>query len=223
VSGAAVWGSVPVVLKPRALPGLVLERAEDTLIDGAETRLVEGMRRGDPGALEELAARELPRVERLLVRLLGRRPDLEDCVQTVFLEACRALPGFRGESTLSTFIAGITVRIARRAMRPTAWLLRRTQMEEEPEDVRPGPEDQAYRAEQLRRTRRALERIAPKKRVAFLLWAVEGLPPEEIAKVTGSSPSAVRSQIFYAQKELRARAAHDPYLKELVGAGGDRP
>ena len=37
-----------------------------------------------------------------------------------------------------------------------------------------------------------------------------------IAETMGASISATRSRIFYAQKELRARAAADPYLREFV-------
>ena len=172
---------------------------------------------GAPAALDRSFDRQLPRLERLLLRLLGPRSALADWVQHVFLEACRALPGFRGESSLSTFIGGITIRVARRAMRPTAWWRRTTAMIDEPAAQGPGPEEALHQAHQLQRARTALERIAPKKRVAFLLWAVEGLSVEEISEMTGASVSATRSQIFYAQKELKKRAAHDPYLKVFVG------
>jgi RNA polymerase sigma-70 factor (ECF subfamily) len=157
-------------------------------------------------------------VERLLLRILGPRADLEDLVQTVFLETCRALPGFRGDSALSTFIGGITVRVARRAMRPSAWTRRRAPMSDEPPSLQAGPEREAVAQEQLRRVRTALERLAPKKRVAFMLWAFEGLSVQEVAETTGHSVSATRSQIYYAQKELRARAQKDPYLVELLQA-----
>lgn len=174
-------------------------------------------RAGDAEALDRIVRSELPRVERLLVRILGPRHDLEDLVQTVFLETCRALPSFRGESTLSTFVGGITVHVARRAMRPTAWWKRRAPMPEHDPASPEAPLDaRAMASEQLRRTRIALDRIAPKKRVAFLLWALEGMSFEQISELTGSSVSATRSQIFYAQKELKKRAAHDPYLKDLV-------
>lgn len=208
----AAWGRPELAFKARTFGP-----REAAIKAPAEQSLEAAVVRGDPEALERLVARELPRVERLLLRILGPRADLEDWVQNVFLEACRALPGFRGESSLSTFIGGITVRVARRAMRPTAWWRRTTAMIDEPAAQGPGPEEALHQAHQLHRARKALERIAPKKRVAFLLWAVEGLSVEEISEMTGASVSATRSQIFYAQKELKKRAAHDPYLKVFVG------
>lgn len=210
----ALWEGADLVEKVRTLGTRTLPEE-----GSAEHTLEAAVVRGDPEALERLVARELPRVERLLLRILGPRSDLEDWVQNVFLEACRALPGFRGESSLSTFIGGITVRVSRRAMRPTAWWRRTTELVDEPATGEPGPEEALHQAHQLARARKALERLAPKKRVAFLLWAVEGLSVEEIATMTGASVSATRSQIFYAQKELKKRAAHDPYLRTLVGEG----
>lgn len=195
---------------------MATERRTNPKLEGSELELVRRAKRGEPQALDELARRELPRVERLLVRMLGPRNDLEDLVQNVFLETCRALPGFRGDSAVSTFIGGITVRVARRAMRPSAWVRRRVSMGEEPSSEAPGPERDVQAQEQMRRVRLALEKVAPKKRVAFVLWAFEGLTVEEIAETTGHSVSATRSQIYYAQKELRARAQKDPYLVELL-------
>ncbi|MBI2378001.1 MAG: sigma-70 family RNA polymerase sigma factor [Deltaproteobacteria bacterium] len=190
----------------------------DEIAEAHDRDLVERGRRGDPDALETIARRELPRVERLLIRLLGPRADLEDLVQVVFLELCRALPGFRGDSKLSTFIGGITVRVARRAMRPTAWWRRRSDLPEDVESEAAGPEEIVAATQELKRVQRALDKISPKKRVAFLLWAVEGMTVEEIAESTGAGVAATRSRIYYAQKELRAKAEKDPALREIMGA-----
>jgi len=176
-------------------------------------------RAGDPAELERIARRELPRVERLLRRLLGHRSDLDDLVQNVFLEMCRALPNFRGDSQISTFVGGITVRVARRAMRPTAWVRFRGPMPEEAPAGTDRPHDNAVASEQLRRLDQALQRITPDKRIAFVLWAVDGKDVETIAETVGASVAATRSRIHYAQKELRAIAENDPYLSALVGGG----
>lgn len=185
-------------------------------VKGPSAPSLDKARHGDPSELQKLARRELPRVEGLLRRLLGHRSDMEDLVQTVFLEMCRALPGFRGESSFSTFVGGITVRVARRAMRPSAWVRFRSPMPETPPLSADRPDDNALATEQLRRLQQALERITPDKRIAFALWAIEGIEVETIAEMTRTSVSATRSRIYYAQKELKALAAADPYLSELV-------
>jgi RNA polymerase sigma-70 factor, ECF subfamily len=187
---------------------------ERATLAGSES--LDRARAGDPKELEAIARRELPRVEGLLRRLLGPRSDMEDLVQNVFVEMCRSLPSFRGDSTISTFVGGITVHVARRAMRPTAWVRFRSPM---PEEAPAGPhrtDDSAIAVEQLRRLDAALSKISTDKRIAFVLWAVEGKDVETIAKMVGASVPATRSRIHYAQKELKALASSDPYLSDLV-------
>ncbi len=173
------------------------------------------LRLGEPAALERVARAESPRVRGLLYSLLGPRADLEDLMQTVFLEVCRALPSFRGDSSVSTFVAGICVRVARRAMRPSAWTRRRVEWQGEPL-AHDDPEHSAAVAEQLRRVHAALERLSSKKRAAFLLWSLEGLDVRSIADVMQASVPATKSRILYAQRELRRRAERDPYLRDLI-------
>jgi RNA polymerase sigma-70 factor (ECF subfamily) len=199
------------VQQAAAYVGSALERAT---LAGSES--LDRARAGDPKELEAIARRELPRVERLLRRLLGSRGDMDDLIQNVFLEMCRALPNFRGDSTLSTFVGGITVRVARRAMRPSAWVRFRSPM---PDQAPAGPhrtDDSATASEQLRRLDAALGKISTDKRIAFVLWAVEGKDVEAIAKMVGASVAATRSRIHFAQKELKVMAASDPYLADLV-------
>ena len=166
--------------------------------------------------LEALAREELPRVERLLHRILGPRSDMEDLVQNVFLELCRALPRRRGGATMSTFVGGITVNVARRAMRSPAWFRKRSPMRDEPRCGGCDPERDASAREQLAVVRVALERISAKKRIAFALWAFEGMSAPEIAEMTGATVSATWSRIWYAQKALREQAERDPALREAL-------
>ncbi len=180
--------------------------------------LVADAMRADPVALNRLVRAEIPRVERLLLRILGPRNDLADLVQTVFLELCRALPTFRGESSFSTFVGGITVFVAKRAMRPNLWLVRRSEIPTHAAAEGHNPERSTELTERVRRSQRALEKLSADKRIAFALWAFEGMDMQSIADMTGSSLSATRSRVFYAQKELRAHAARDPYLMEFLGA-----
>jgi RNA polymerase sigma-70 factor (ECF subfamily) len=180
-----------------------------------EDRWVAALRAGEPAALERLARAETPRVLGLLHSLLGPRADVEDLMQIVFLETCRALPRFRGSSSVSTFVGGICIRVARRAMRPSAWTRRRAELDFEPRGLG-NPEQSAEQSEQLRRVHLALSRLSSKKRAAFLLWSLEGLDVRAIAELMQASVSATKSRILYAQRELRQRAERDPYLRELV-------
>jgi len=88
-----------------------------------------------------------------------------------------------------------------------------------PEEAPAGPdrpEDNAVAGEQLRRLDAALQRLTADKRIAFVLWAVEGKDVETIAATVGASVPATRSRIHYAQKELKELARRDPYLTALL-------
>lgn len=173
---------------------------------------------GEPAALDQFAREQAPRVLRLLHRILGPRDDLHDLVQIVFVEFLRSLPRFRGHSRLSTFVGGITVRVAQRTLRPSAWTRRRHPEYVEPAASTSDVDSQVAARDQLRRLHVVLSKIKPKKRIAYTLWVLEGLAPAEIAELTNASLSATRSRIFHAQKELRAMAEQDPWLGELLGA-----
>jgi RNA polymerase sigma-70 factor, ECF subfamily len=212
-------GLTPRAAVPAAAPAVA--RRARTRNELEEVEWIARAQAGDPVAVEWLVRSHWERVPRLLVRLFGRRPDLEDIVQNTFLETLRALPSFRRESTLSTFITGIALRVGRRAQRPPK-VQRGSQPLEQLAELHshsPSAETQLEHSEVLRRVQRALERVSEPKRMAFLLWAVQGLSVEHVAEAMQASVTATRSRIFYAQKELKAAAARDPYLKEwLQGA-----
>jgi RNA polymerase sigma-70 factor (ECF subfamily) len=186
-------------------------------VNEGEDTLAARAKAGDPAALRQLVEEQGPKVAGLLVRLLGARGDLEDLVQTVFLEMCRSLPRFRGKSNISTFIGGITVHVARRAMKGSAWQRRRSAWpEREPRSDDPSQEEIADAREKLRRLHALLEEFSPEKRVAFLLWAVEGHPAEEVAALMGSTVFTARKRIYDVRRDLRKRAADDLYLRTLL-------
>ncbi|MDD9945248.1 MAG: sigma-70 family RNA polymerase sigma factor [Myxococcales bacterium] len=178
--------------------------------------------RGDARAQERLVREQWPRAEGLLRRMLGPRQDLEDLLQTVFLETFRALPRYEGRSQLSTFVGGISVRVAMRAMRTQRRSPARAPLPEHLAAPDRGPEHQAHAADLLRRVRELLAELTEVKRCAFTLWALSGLSVPEIAELMEASVPATRSRIFYAQRELRALANDQPELQDLLGGNDGR-
>ena len=82
--------------------------------------LLRAARRGDPGAFMALLAPERPRLESLAYRLLDAAHDVPDVLQEVYLSAYRALPRYRGDARLATWLYRITYNacLAQRACRP---------------------------------------------------------------------------------------------------------
>jgi len=199
---------------------LPIDAALDFIV---EPTIIDRARRGDSAAIDELTRTHFRMVERMLFRMLGARGDLEDLVQNVFLEMCRVLPKFRNESTFTTFLGGITTIVARRAMRPLAFDRRRADLADDLLSDISDPEHAAIDRRRIAALHRALESVPDHHRIAFSLWAREGLDPKAIADMTGTTVSATRSRIFYAQKHLKEAARNDPWLSEWLGGDDDEP
>ena len=81
------------------------------------TDLVDRARRQDPAAFRELFQTHVRAVHRICTRIYGPSADVEDIVQTSFVEAFRSLSDFRGDALFSTWLTRIAVRVALRAAR----------------------------------------------------------------------------------------------------------
>jgi RNA polymerase sigma-70 factor (ECF subfamily) len=180
--------------------------------DDLDALLVEGARAGDEAMFRELYHRHLAGVYARLTRLVGPVAERDDLVQQVFIGVHRGLPGFRGDAAFATFLYRIVVNTA------CEHLARRGRRRAEPLDedacdglVAPGgsPETRAQQREELLALFTLLGHLKPKKRVAFVLVAVEGLDYEETAALVGASPDAVKQRVLAARRELAARIARE--------------
>lgn len=82
-----------------------------------DEELVAGAIRGDAECFKELMIRwELP-IFALAYREIGREEAARDVCQEAFLGAYRALPGFRGQATFSSWLYRIALNVCRDWMR----------------------------------------------------------------------------------------------------------
>lgn len=192
--------------------------ARSDLKPGAAKR-ERGARPGEGTGIEELFRDHAEIVERMIGRLVGPTPDLEDLVQTTFVEAMRALPRFRGEASLRTWIVSIAVHVAQHHLR-AGRVRRHVALEAVPDEaLSPAPPDRDRELDHRRlgpRLHRLLDRISGPKRVALLLFVLEERPIAEVAALTGASQTATRSRIFFARRELRRLIKEDPALLDLA-------
>ena len=163
--------------------------------------------RGDCRSFDELYERHVDTVWRWLTRLLGPDPEREDPAQQIFSEVFHRLDRFRGEARFRTFLYRIVVNAAVDQMKRRGRRLPASVLAEAADGVPdPGrtPEQTAEQRELVADAFGLLQRIKPKKRVAFLLRVVEGLSLEEIAEIVEASVPAVAQRVRHASLELRA-------------------
>jgi RNA polymerase sigma-70 factor (ECF subfamily) len=131
----------------------------------------------------------------------GRREELR---QEILLALWRALPAYRGEASLRTFVARIAhnraaTHVAREVSQPRGAAL-------DPE----WPADGADPHEAVERADRAAALLAAVAALPLglrqpVLLTLEGFTPREIAEVLGTSPNAVSIRLTRAREALRER------------------
>lgn len=132
------------------------------------------------------------------------RGRAEELVQDIHVAIWQALPKFRGEANVRTFIARIAqnraiTHVTREARRPRSAPL------EDIVDVLPSdaatPEDAAAETQARRRLQRAVGELPLALRLAVTL-ALEGFSPDEVATVLGISTSAASVRLHRAKAAL---------------------
>ncbi|MEE8109865.1 MAG: sigma-70 family RNA polymerase sigma factor [bacterium] len=184
--------------------------------------LVQRFQRGDEDAFRELFLRFQRPVFHLAVRILENREEAEDTCQEVFISIRRALPGFKGESRLSTWIYRVAVNHALNRLKS---LRRRGERNilphegvEQSSNPGPGvvrrsersPEHAAEHRQLLRIVEREMGALDPELRVVLVLRDVQGLPYAEISEVLDMPEGTVKSRLHKARNEMKKRM--EPYL-----------
>jgi RNA polymerase sigma-70 factor (ECF subfamily) len=166
-------------------------------------------------------------VERMISKLVGFTPDLEDLVQTTFVEAIRTIGRYRGEASFKTWITSVAVHVAQHHLR-AGRLRRYAPLEIVPEErwASPAPDIEAQLDEHRlsERLHALLDKIPPRQRVALVLFTIDGRPVEEVAALTGASQVTTRSRVFLGRRALRALINADPELSQMAESmlGGRR-
>jgi RNA polymerase sigma-70 factor (ECF subfamily) len=170
----------------------------------AEAALLQAALSGDRAALGRLLGLYKQPLYALCRGVLGHAEDADDAVGETFLRALRALPGFRGDAAVRTWLFRIAVNVClewKRARRPTEpW------DEAHPATAAwrdhaslPSPEVAA-----LRRLRviEALHTLPPRHRAILLLKELEGWSVAEIGAALRWNENRVRNELSKARRAL---------------------
>jgi len=195
-----------------------------------ENALLEAARAGDAEALETLLEQHEPRVYRFARRLCRHHEDAEDVLQESLLAAARGLSGFRGASSLSTWLFTIARSYCIKKRRRSRFAPTEVSLEvgeadavPEPPDPAPGPEETLHAKRLEAALEGAIAGLDRKYREVFVLRDVEGLTAPEVATVTGLSVAAIKSRLHRARARVREEMAPLLMPAEAVSPTSDRP
>ena len=138
-------------------------------------------------------------VWKLVSRYAASKPDREDLFQEVFLKIHKALPHFRGEAKLDTWIYRITVNTSlnylkkRKRYAGLKEILGKLRFVEEKEEEKEGEE----------KLSKSLQKLNPLQRMILILADVEEKKLEEIAKTLNIPVGTVKSNLFRARELVK--------------------
>ena len=184
-------------------------------VASGEAALIQRCAAGEEGACAELVSGHERMVYTLSLNLLGDRDEALDLSQEVFLRVFRTLHGFRGQSSLKTWIYRIVINQARNRQR--FWRRRRRSdqvsldqhVAEHGDLSQPGDGTSPHRAlarkELASRLWSALNDLPFDQRTVIVLREIDGLSYEEIAFSLGVAIGTVKSRLTRARQELRVQ------------------
>jgi RNA polymerase sigma factor (sigma-70 family) len=149
-----------------------------------------------------------PLIWRIARSYEANRAVAEELVQDIHVALWEALPRFRGDAALRTFVVKVAhnraiSHVAKEVRRP-----RSVELDEAWPDSATRPDEAAERAQTRNRLERAVSRLPLGQRLVVTL-ALEGFSPEEIASVLGIGLSAASVRLH------RAKAMLQELLKEV--------
>ena len=156
--------------------------------------------------VEQLFREHGPFVWRTLRRLGLSETDADDLCQEVFLIAMRRLDSFEQRSSLSTWLYGISARVAL-AHRRRASTQREQPWASPPEvPTQSGPHEAVSDRQAREILDRALDELDDDKREVFVLAELEQMTAKEIAEAIGANASTVYSRLRAARLDFEKAA-----------------
>jgi RNA polymerase sigma-70 factor (ECF subfamily) len=197
--------------------------------------LLHRIRAGDRDAFTDLMRRYNRRLYRVARSVLRDDAEAEDALQDAYLQAYRALPAFRGESALGTWLTRIVVNAALMRQRKTGRLADVIELgadfgaddaplSRDRPDEPAQPELAALRAQTRRLIETGIDKLPAAFRTVFVLRAVEELTVEETAATLDIPEATVRTRYFRARAMLREALAReiDFAIEDAFGFDGAR-
>jgi RNA polymerase sigma-70 factor (ECF subfamily) len=151
---------------------------------------------------DEIARAHGPLIRRIARSYEANGARAEELVQDIHLALWQALPRYRGEASVRTFVARVAhnraiSHVAREAREPRAVVL-----DESLHASDATPEEHTTRADLRAKLEAAVQRLPVSLKVAATL-ALEGFAPEEVADVLGIGVSAASVRLHRAKEQLK--------------------
>lgn len=169
-----------------------------------EEEVIRDILAGNVNRYEEIVREYQTIVANLCYKFGGNKVDIPELTQQVFVELYDALPRFKFQSKLSTFIYRITINVACKDAKYRKRLADPGEEDYKPEHASDdrNAEQRIIYEERMRLLRQAIGRLHREQRTALVLYTYNDFSYNDIAEVMQCTTAKVESLIFRARKNL---------------------
>jgi RNA polymerase sigma-70 factor (ECF subfamily) len=181
--------------------------------EASDVALMLRVRDGDLEAFETLVTRHQHSVVGTAAKMLGGTADAEDIGQQVFVRVWKHAARYQPSAKFTTWLMTITRNLVFNELRRRRRSQQVSMDADEGDTIRHqyvdeqavAPSEEMLDSELHEAIDAAIASLPETQRLAIVLRRYEGMPYEEIAEVLKTSVPAVKSILFRARAELKAR------------------
>lgn len=170
-----------------------------------EEEIINDILAGNVNRYKEIVQEYQTIVANLCFKMCGPKFDIEELTQQVFVELYYALPRFKFESKLSTFIYRITVNVVCKEIKHSrrfSSLPDDSYLSDKPSETS-NAEQAIIKDEQYAQLHKAIGKLNTEQRTALVLYTFNDFSYSDIAEVMQCTVAKVESLLFRARKNLR--------------------
>jgi RNA polymerase sigma-70 factor (ECF subfamily) len=170
-----------------------------------DEQILQEIKKGNSSVYRELVIRYESQIASTIISMLGKGPEAEDIGQEVFIRFYKAIPRFRGESSVGTYLTRIAINLSlneikRRKRKKNIFIEKEISelinyIDDNKQDL---PEDKEM-------VNMAIQSLNPKFRSVLVLRLIDGYSTEEVAKILKIPIGTVLSRLSRAQEKLKEK------------------
>ena len=183
------------------------EQPRDSPVD--ERRMLQLAAAGDERAFRSIIQSHASMVAAVVTSMLGPGDDADDAGQETFIRLMRALPKFRGDSSLRTFVTRVAMNVSLDVLARRKRDLRFVSLGSK-EDTASGAvpssnrtvDEEQEQADRTRLVQQAVDSLDGKHRAVVVMRLLEERSTKESAQLLGIPEGTVMSRLTRAMKKL---------------------
>ncbi|MCR9137178.1 MAG: sigma-70 family RNA polymerase sigma factor [Alphaproteobacteria bacterium] len=168
----------------------------------ADSDLIVRVAKHDDAALQALFARHNVRIFRFILRLVTVEAIAEELTNEVYLQVWRNADGFRGGSTVSTWMFTIARNLALSYLRKKSTVALDEDFAEQVEDETDSPEMTVTKQDKATVMRACMERLSLAHREIIDLVYYQEKTAGEVSEILEIPVNTVKTRMFHARKQL---------------------